>query len=51
MKIKTIKISEKNWRLLTKLKLDLDCKNLDEVMQKILKIIPANKLEKGENKK
>ena len=35
--LKTIKVSEKNWKKLMKLRLDLGLKNLNEVIEKILK--------------
>lgn len=41
MEIKTIKVSLKNWKRLSKWKTDLECKNLDEVIEKILKIVPT----------
>ena len=44
MELKTIKVSLKNWKKLMRWKIDLECKNLDEVVERILKIIPVNKL-------
>jgi len=49
MKTKTIKISEKNWKRLMQWKLDFGLKNLDEIIEKILNIVPAKEL-KNENK-
>jgi len=42
--IKTIKVSKDTWKKLMKWRIDLGCKNLDEVVDRILNIIPANKL-------
>lgn len=44
MEIKTIKISLKNWKRLMKWKTDFECKNLDEVIEKVLQIIPAGEM-------
>lgn len=44
--MKTIKVSEKNWQKLMKWRIDFGCKNLDEIVEKILKIVPALKLKK-----
>ena len=44
MEIKTIKVSLKNWKRLMKWKTELECKNLDEIIEKILNIIPADQL-------
>ena len=46
MKVKTIKVSLKNWKKLMKWKTDLECKNLDEVIARVLNIVPANELKK-----
>ena len=47
MGLKTIKVSLKNWKRLMKWKTDLECKNLDEIIERILNIIPANEIIKG----
>ncbi len=44
METKTIKVSLANWKRLMKWKTELECKNLDEIIDKILNIIPADKL-------
>lgn len=44
MEIKTIKVSLENWKKLMKWKTELECKNLDEIIEKILNIIPADQL-------
>jgi len=44
--VKSIKVSKKVWKKLWKLRMDLDCKSLDELIEKILKIIPTSKLSK-----
>jgi len=44
METKTIKVSDKNWKRLSKWKIDLGCKNLDEVIERVLKITPAGEL-------
>lgn len=46
MEIKTIKVSLLNWKKLMKWKTEFECKNIDEIIEKILNIIPADKLEK-----
>jgi len=47
MELKTIKVSLENWKKLMKWKTDLECKNLDEIIERILKIIPADKLKEN----
>ena len=42
--MKTIKVSEKNWSKLMKWRINLECKNLDEVIERIFKIITKFKL-------
>ena len=44
METKTIKVSLENWKKLMKWKTELECKNLDEIIEKILKIVPAGDL-------
>ena len=44
MEIKTIKVSLENWKRLMKWKTELECKNLDEIIEKILNIVPAGEL-------
>ena len=46
MEIKTIKVSLENWKRLMKWKTDFECKNLDEVIERVLKIIPAGEMKK-----
>ena len=43
--MKTIKTSEKTWRKLMRWKLDLGCRNLEEVIDRILNIVKASDLE------
>lgn len=42
--MKTIKVSEKNWKKLMKARMDLGCKNLDEIIDRILNMVSAYKL-------
>ena len=44
--MKTIKTSEKTWKKLMRWKLDLGCKNLDELIDRILNIVKAGDLQK-----
>ena len=44
MENKTIKVSIPTWKKLMKWRIDLGCKNLDEVVDRILNIIPAKEL-------
>jgi len=44
--MKTIKVSEKNWEKLMKWRIDFGCKNLDEIIERILKIVPVSELKK-----
>jgi len=44
MKTKDIRIAEKNWKKLTRWKYDFGCKNIDEVIERILSIVPANQV-------
>ncbi len=46
--MKTIKVSDKNWKKLMQWKLDLGLKNLDEIIERILKINTAKELYEGE---
>ncbi len=43
--MKTIKVSEKNWSKLMKWRIDLNCKNLDEIIERLLAIPLASDLE------
>lgn len=47
MVVKTIKVSERSWRKLMKWRIDLGCKTLEEVIERILRIVPANKIKNG----
>lgn len=38
MEIKTIKVSEKDWKKLMRWRMELGCKNLKEVVERILAI-------------
>jgi len=49
--MKTIKVSEKNWSKLMKWRINFGCKNLDEIIERILDIVPAAQLKKEETKK
>ena len=42
--MKTITITEKNWKRLTQWKYDLNCKSLDEVIERLLRIPLASDL-------
>lgn len=44
MNNKTLKVSEDTWRMLNKMKFEYGYKNLDEIIIKLLEVIPANKL-------
>lgn len=44
MEIKTIKVSLENWKKLMKWKTEFECKNLDEIIEKILNILPTDQL-------
>ena len=44
MEIKTIKVNEDTWKKLSKWKLDLNCKTLAEVVDRILSITPASEI-------
>ena len=50
MDIKTIKVSEKNWRKLMRWKIELGCRNIDEVVENILAITFADDLKGGKVK-
>lgn len=47
---KTINIERKTWKKLMKWKYELGCKNMEELMDRILKIVPASKLKEGGKK-
>jgi len=50
--MKSIKIEDKTWKKLMRWKVDYGYKSLDEIIERILKIIPASELNKKEvNKK
>ena len=44
LKMKTIKVSEKNWERLMKWRIEFGCKNIDEIIERILKIVPVSEL-------
>lgn len=44
--MKTIKVKEATWHKLMKYKLQLGCKSIEELLDRILKIITAKELEK-----
>jgi len=44
--IKTIKVEEKVWKKLMKWRVDLGCKNIAELLEKIVKIVQASDLKK-----
>ena len=48
--MKTITVQEETWKTLTRDKLNMDCKNIDEVINKYKEIITAVENEKPENK-
>ena len=43
---KPIKISEQTWRKLCQMKLNLDCKSIDETIQRLFKLVTKFKLAK-----
>lgn len=43
MKTKTVKVSYDTWKKLMKWKIELEC-TIDEIIEKILKIVPASDL-------
>lgn len=47
--MKSIKISEKNWKTMMKHKINYGYVSIDEIIEKLLAIIPANNLKKEEN--
>ena len=44
--MKTIQVSTKTWKRLMKWRVELNCKSLDELVERILKIVKAEELEK-----
>jgi len=44
--MKSIKISEKNWKLMMKFKLEYGYISIDEIIERLLKIIPVSELKK-----
>jgi len=48
--MKTIKVSEKNWSKLMKWRIEFGFKNLDEIIEKILAIVPATQIKKEDKK-
>ena len=44
-KLHSIKITDKTWRKLMRWKLDLNCKSIDELLNRILKITSAQELD------
>lgn len=44
--MKTIKVSEKNWEIIMQWRVKYGYKNLDEIIERILKIIQASELKK-----
>ena len=44
MKTKDIHLSEKTWRMLMTIKLKYGYKNIDEIIESLLKIVPASEL-------
>jgi len=49
--MKSIKISDKNWKLMMQHKLKYDYQSIDQILDKLLKIIPATELKKEVKKK
>lgn len=47
---KTINVDYKTWKKLSKMKIELGCKNMEELVDRILKIVPASKLKEGGKK-
>ena len=43
---RSIRISDKTWKKLMKWKLDLDAKSIDDLIERMLKIVTAQELEK-----
>ncbi len=50
MQTKDVHISERNWKLLMKIKLEYGYKTVDEIIDSLLKIVPANELKEYLNK-
>ena len=50
MEIKTIKVNKKTWDKLMRYKLNLGAKNVAEVIDRIISIVPAKDLEKSDVK-
>ena len=50
MQTKDIHLSEKNWRMLMTMKLKYGYKNIDEIIESLLKIVPASDLVKEKKK-
>ena len=48
--MKSIKISEKNWRMMSEYKLKYGYKSIDEIIESLLKIVPKNEMEKKKEK-
>lgn len=44
--MKSIKISEKNWKMMMQHKLNYGYQSIDEILDKLFKIIPASELKK-----
>jgi len=42
----SIRITDKTWRKLMRWKLDLSCKSIDDLIERMLKIVKAQELEK-----
>ena len=49
--MKSVKVSEKNWETIMRLKLDYGYKSFDEILESLLRIVPATQLKKKEAKK
>lgn len=47
--MKTIKIEEKDWERLSKIKIDLRAESISDVINRILKIVSASELTKTKN--
>ena len=42
--MKTIQVSEINWKRLMKWRIDLDCKNMDELIDRVTNIFEASEV-------
>jgi len=46
--MKSLKVSDENWQRIMKWRIDLKLKSVDELIEKILKIVKASEIKKDE---